>query len=207
MIRIDKEQVFLQLEPKIDAKPGQILRILDVASVFCQDSNLTEEIQKIKILKVPDNQKSKVIFVLDIIKLIQENQNNVDMVVFGNPEILVDINVNKDYIGILIFFKIMIICIVLAIGAGLAIINFHEDVSMVESHRLVYYLVTGERVERPLILQIPYSLGIGIGMSVFFNHVFKKKWKKEPSPLEVEMYMYGKNMDDYILDKTKHNDH
>lgn len=42
--------------------------------------------------------------------------------------------------------------------------NFHEDVSMQVVHQKIYYMVTGTYDNQPLILQIPYSLGLGIGM-------------------------------------------
>ncbi|MNP77793.1 hypothetical protein D3C76_1752930 [compost metagenome] len=36
-------------------------------------------------------------------------------------------------------------------------------------------------------------------MVVFFNHLFKKKWNEEPTPLEVEMFLYQKNIDHYVV--------
>lgn len=101
--------------------------------------------------------------------------------------------------------RITVVTILLFIGAAIAIINFHEDVNMEESLKIINRIVTGEETENLLLLKIPYSLGLGVGMVTFFSHVFRKKWKKEPSPLELEMYSYKKNIDNYILDNTKHN--
>jgi stage V sporulation protein AA len=36
-------------------------------------------------------------------------------------------------------------------------------------------------------------------MIVFFNHLFKKNWNEEPTPLEVEMYLYQENVDQYVV--------
>jgi len=36
-------------------------------------------------------------------------------------------------------------------------------------------------------------------MVVFFNHLFKKKWNEEPTPLEVEMFLYQENIDQYVV--------
>jgi stage V sporulation protein AA len=36
-------------------------------------------------------------------------------------------------------------------------------------------------------------------MAVFFNHLFKKKWNEEPTPLEVEMFLYQQNVDKYVV--------
>ena len=45
--------------------------------------------------------------------------------------------------------------------------NFHADVSMLAVHQRIYELMTGKKVDHPLILQIPYSIGIGAGMVHF----------------------------------------
>jgi stage V sporulation protein AA len=63
----------------------------------------------------------------------------------------------------------------------------------------LYLLLTGKHVSKPLLFQIPYSLGIGLGMILFFNHVFKKRLNEEPSPLEVEMFNYQQSLDQYVI--------
>lgn len=203
MIIIHKEQVYIQLEPKINIEPNQLVKLNDLATVVCLDKNLQESLLDINILKTPSEKRSIVISVIDIIKKIKQKHNNIDIVVFGNPEILVNIREKFNSPNIFQFIKIAIVCIILAIGAATAIIYFHEDVNMKEVHKQIFYLITGETSEKPLILQVPYSLGIGLGIATFFNHLFKKKWKKEPSPLDIEMYLYSKNIDDYILDESK----
>ncbi|WP_429083519.1 stage V sporulation protein AA [Brassicibacter mesophilus] len=202
---IEKVKLFLQIEPKITATPGQVLKIEDVGTVFCIDENVQNSVLKLEVKKVRFDQKNEVIPVLMIISIIQNSMTNVDVVIMGNPEILVDIKHESNSNQIYKYLKVAIVCLILFLGAGLAIINFHADVNMDESLKIIYYMVTGKENDKPLILQIPYSIGIGLGMAVFFNHVLKKKWKKEPSPLEVEMYMYDKSIDEYTLDNTKHN--
>ncbi len=86
--------------------------------------------------------------------------------------------------------------------------SFHADVSMPFVHRQIYHLLTGENDPHPLLLQIPYSLGIGLGMVIFFNHIGKLKKRKDPSPLEVEMFLYNQNVNSYLTKEasTKKND-
>ena len=195
----------MQIEPKVSVIPGQVLRIKDIGSAFCVDEDIQGKVLNLEIKKVKGEQKNEVIPALLIISIVQKSMTNIDIVVMGNPEILVDINHSSNTNKIYNYIKIALVCLILFLGAGLAIINFHADVNMDESLKIIYHMVTGKENDKPLILQIPYSIGIGLGMSVFFNHVLKKKWKKEPSPLEVEMYMYDKSIDEYTLDNTKHN--
>src|SRR5690625_6783496 len=80
----------------------------------------------------------------------------------------------------------------------MTIMNFHYDVSMQEVQQKLHYLFTGEQNEFPLWIQIPYSFGLGIGMLLFFNHWFKKRFNEEPSPLEVELFNYQQDLDNYV---------
>ncbi len=77
--------------------------------------------------------------------------------------------------------------------------NFHEDVSMPDVHRRIVFLLTGKMIEHPYFLQIPYSFGIGLGMVIFFNHVFKRRMNDEPSPLEIEMFKYEESVNQYVI--------
>ena len=70
---------------------------------------------------------------------------------------------------------------------------------MQEVHQRLYEMITGKKEDKPLLLQISYSLGLGIGMILFFNHVFRKRINEEPSPLEVEMFNYQQSLDQYVI--------
>lgn len=115
---------------------------------------------------------------------------------FGEPHVLLEVGPQKRKTNIIL---IGLVWLVLFIGAGLTIMNFHADVSMLAVHRRIYEMITGNHIERPLLLQIPYSIGIGVGMIIFFNHLFQKKFNEEPSPLEVEMFMYQENVNQYVI--------
>lgn len=91
--------------------------------------------------------------------------------------------------------------ILLFVGTAMAIMNFHYDVSMEEVQIRLHYLFTGEHTDHPLWIQIPYSLGLGIGMLLFFNHWFQKRFNEEPSPLEIEVFKYQQDIDNYVYHK------
>jgi stage V sporulation protein AA len=132
--------------------------------------------------------------------LIQKHQPDIDIRHLGPNQIIVDIvgKAPKNRI-----FAVLFISILLFLGSGLAIMNFHADVSMQEVHERIYYLITGEKSTKPLILQIPYSIGIGVGMILFFNHLFKHRFNEEPSPVELEVFLYQESIDQYIINDEK----
>lgn len=97
-------------------------------------------------------------------------------------------------------WKAIIVWMILFIGTGMTIMNFHYDVSMQEVQQKIHIILTGEENEYPLWIQIPYSLGLGIGMLLFFNYWFNKKFTDEPSPLEIELFNYQQQIDAYTLE-------
>jgi stage V sporulation protein AA len=144
-----------------------------------------------------------VVSILTVIEKMKEIYPALTIIPVGESELLVKIEkATKQNKSIILYLKIALVASILFVGTGLAIMNFHADVNMGEAHRVLYKLITGTDEKRPLILQIPYSLGIGLGMMLFFNHFFPKH-SNEPSPMEVEMYLYKQNMDEYLLDNEK----
>ena len=48
-----------------------------------------------------------------------------------------------------------------------------------------------------------YSVGIGLGVLVFFNHFAGKKLTADPTPLEVEMRSYEDQVDTTVLEASR----
>ncbi|MEI7024617.1 stage V sporulation protein AA [Paenibacillus sp. y28] len=115
---------------------------------------------------------------------------------YGEPHTLIEIKTTpaKPNMPLMV-----LVWLLLFVGSGLAIMNFHADVSMREVHVRLHELVTGQEPKHLLWLQIPYSIGLGGGMVIFFNQLFQKKISEEPSPLEVEMFMYQENLNHYVV--------
>src|SRR5690606_30448465 len=186
---------------------GEPIRLKDVAMLLTEPE-LEQKLYHL-IVHRPDRGDGNLVLVdmLAVLAVIREAVPDMAVETFGDPHTLVELYTKRKSVNVVAF---VIVWLLLFFGSGLAIMNFHEDVSMPEVHQRIVYLLTGEMVERPYLLQIPYSFGIGLGMVIFFNHVFKRKINEEPSPLEVEMFMYEESVHQYIvaeeykkLDKTR----
>ncbi|MCD8508946.1 MAG: stage V sporulation protein AA [Bacillus sp. (in: Bacteria)] len=132
---------------------------------------------------------------MEVVRKIYSTLPGVDIQLIGPEQTIIYLKrVNKSPRPLLV----ILVWVLLFFGAGIAIMNFHEDVSMREVHIRLHEAVTGEYTDHPLWLQIPYSIGLGLGMILFFNHVFSKRVNEEPSPMEIEMFNYEENLDKYI---------
>ncbi len=188
--------VYIRLRHRIQARPNQIIRIGDVAQLVADDS-IVQLIEKVAVHHV--NMSDKSIVVVDVMQLLKELRKvdpELDIQTFGAAQTIVEIMYKKKRFRPMFFAAVWLL---LFLGAALAIMNFHEDVSMRIVHQKIFKTITGLEDDKPLLLQIPYSIGLGLGMILFFNHVFKKRINEEPSPLEVEMFNYQQDLDQYVI--------
>jgi Stage V sporulation protein AA. len=188
--------IYIRLRHRIEVDRHAVLSIKDVASIV-DTAGEGDRIGRICIHRVTDQDKNTI--VLDgmrIISAIIRQIPSADCQLIGPQQTIVQVRYKKKKGSFPLF---LLVWILLFLGSAFTIMNFHEDVSMRAVHQKLYYLLTGMKAEKPLWFQIPYSFGLGIGMILFFNHVFKKKINEEPSPLEVEMFNYQEAVDAFLI--------
>jgi len=198
MSRASIPTLYLRLRKRMRVRKGESVVLGDIAQLLA-DPDYEEELKRLELFR-PERHDGNLALIdmMMIVRKVKEKYPELEIEHFGEPHILVEVY-DSPKPPKLKLLLITMVCILLFIGSGLAIMNFHADVSMAEVHKRIYRLLTGRETERPLLLQIPYSIGIGVGMIIFFNHLFKKKFNEEPSPLEVEMFMYQENVNHYVI--------
>jgi len=188
--------LYIRLRKQVRMPPGRPVLLGHVAQIIV-DPEYEQAIRMIELLQPGAGEQFVLVDMLAIVKAVSQRFPDMEIECYGEPHALIELaepaRVQQRRA------LLPIVLILLFIGSGLTIMNFHADVSMLEVHRKLYKLITGVDNPHPLILQIPYSLGLGAGMMIFFNRVFKKKLNEEPDPLEVEMYLYQENVRQYLL--------
>lgn len=181
---------------RLKVSPSYEVKLGDVAQL-AGDAFVVEALQNEIVYKITAHDKTHVVIdVMKIIEIIRRKAAHIQINLIGSGQTLVEIIYEKKKVHPVFFGLVWLL---LFIGAALAIIYFHEDVSMQQVHQRLYYMITGEFKEQPLLFQVPYSVGLGLGMVLFFNHVFQKRINEEPSPLEVEMFQYQQALDQYVI--------
>ncbi|PHG38675.1 stage V sporulation protein AA [Bacillus toyonensis] len=189
--------IYIKMRNRLKISPAYEIKLSDVAQL-AGDSFVVESLQNEIVYNVTAHDKTHVVIdVMKVIEIIQQKASHVQINLLGSGQTLVEIIYEKKKVPPIFFGLVWLL--LLFIGAALAIIYFHEDVSMQQVHQRLYYMITGEFKEQPLLFQVPYSVGLGLGMVLFFNHVFQKRINEEPSPLEVEMFQYQQSLDQYVI--------
>ncbi|MFF2482102.1 stage V sporulation protein AA [Paenibacillus sp. NPDC058071] len=188
---------YLRLKKRIYIKPGKEVTLQQAARLLGTSEEQEERLGSIVLYKHAKADGNRVVIdLLQVVKKIRTAEPGLTVEAYGDPQVLVMVaeKAVKPRIAVLLLAWLL-----LFFGAGLAIMNFHTDVSMKEVHIRIVELITGKRTEHPLWFQIPYSFGIGLGMILFFNHLFRKRFNEEPNPLEVELYTYQENVNAYVI--------
>ena len=187
--------VYIRMKKNLNISRLQNIQLKDIAliSTATKEKSDLEQTAIYRITKADHN-----IIVIDsyiVIDYLTRQYPYLEFQIVGPPQTIIRINKNQKKPPVIF---VAFVWLLLFIGTGMTIMNFHYDVSMQEVQQKLHLLLTGEENEFPLWIQIPYSFGLGIGMLLFFNHWFKKRFNEEPSPLEVELFKYQQDLDQYV---------
>ncbi|MBP1949509.1 stage V sporulation protein AA [Virgibacillus litoralis] len=189
------EIVYLRMKKNVELTFLKELTLKDIAYISAS-SPLKRTLEKTTLYRI--TKKDRNIVIIDsflVIDHLRDLHENLEFQLVGPTYTIVRIKKHKKPPNLVI---VSIVWLLLFIGTGMTIMNFHYDVSMQEVQQKLHFLLTGEKSKYPLWIQIPYSFGLGIGMLLFFNHWFTKRFNEEPSPLEVEIFNYQQNLDQYV---------
>lgn len=195
-VNLMEKTIYLRMRNRVQVKPEEALLLKDIAQIIAGEE-IYGDLLRLPIQKVtPGDHNILIIDVMQVIKFITRRYPDYEIQTLGPPQTIIEVIFRKKGMSIPFF---ILVWFLLFFGAALTIMNFHEDVSMQSVQERLYMMITGRSEEKPLLFQIPYSIGIGLGMILFFNHVFKKRINEEPSPLEVEMFNYQQSLDQYVI--------
>ena len=191
--------VYLMAERNTEVQSEDVF-LKDVASVRCADSQIEAKVKSIKIHKFHSGQDKKcVISVLKIISLIEERCPGVTVDSLGEPELLVEIvNVNR-HKGWQQGLKIALVSLVSFFGTAFTIMAYHNDIGIRDVFAELYLIVMGTESEGFTALEVFYSIGLALGIIVFFNHIGGRRITKDPTPIEVAMRNYEEDVDKALI--------
>lgn len=208
--------VYMKLERNIEVQTPDV-HLSEVASLRCKDTLTTAKLKSIKIHKFKENeQKRCVISVLKLIELMEKECPGIAVESLGETDVLLEwISVNK-HKGWQQWLKTALVAAVSFFGTAFTIMAYHNDIEITEVFdRISSIVMGGGRVKSAsagggvtseaaawgkLVLEVAYSVGLGLGITVFFNHIGGRNLTKDPTPIEVALRKYEQDVDKTIID-------
>ena len=187
--------VYLKCDRNIETASDDVY-MKDLGSLRCADSVISAKLKALKVHHFTgDNQKRCVISSLKLIELMENACPNISVEVIGEPDVLIEkVSVNQ-YRGWKQWLKIGLVCLVSFFGTAFTIMAYHNDIGINEVFTEIYRIFMNSEPDGLNVLEVSYSIGLAAGIILFFNHVGGRRITKDPTPIEVAMKNYEKDVD------------
>ena len=187
--------VYIKLEQKTQLMKLDVT-VGDLGTVFCKDLNVQSYVRTLQLYRFQNVQgaakhpKRVIISVMRIIKLVQEKYPSYNVINLGETDVVVELVKVKKQKNILVWLKVLMVCLICFLGTAFTIIAFHNDIGITAVFSRFYENVTGNKSDGFSPLEVSYTVGLATGMCIFFNHIGGRRITKDPTPIEVEMLIY-----------------
>lgn len=194
------ETLYLKAERSVEVTQDDVF-LKDVAKVYCADKNIAARTRAIKLHSFSKQEKKRQVFsILKLIEMINQSCPNVSVENIGEADILVErVNVDKHKSGIQTV-KVIFVAAISFFGTAFTIMAFHNDIGINKVFGKVYEMVMGQPSANYSVMELAYSIGLALGIIVFFNHIGGRRITKDPTPIEVEMRIYEKDVNDSLIE-------
>ena len=143
------------------------------------------------VLFAPDFQiHHYVIHTIKIIELIHLHYPQTTIVSIGASEVFVEVLPTKKISKGLEALRLFLVCAISFFGTAFTIMAFHNDISISDLFENLCKSISGQTSFALTLLEVSYSIGLAVGIILFFNHFCLKKFSMDPTPAEVEMRSY-----------------
>ncbi|QNM06786.1 stage V sporulation protein AA [Qiania dongpingensis] len=193
------EVLYLKLNQNTEVHERDVF-LGQLGSIWCRDKAIESKCKAIKVINIQADKKERyVLSVMDLIKQMEKLDSRVEINNIGETDCIIDYQPNVKPSPVWDWLKAAAVCIVAFFGAAFAIMTFNNDgdVSNVFGH--LYYQVMGVQAGGPTILEFTYSIGLPLGIIVFFNHFSKAALSKDPTPIEVQMRTYETDVNTTLI--------
>ena len=194
------DTLYIQTEENVEVHHPHVY-LQDIAKLSCSNSKILNKLRVMPVANLqPDRPGRYVISIMDLIKDIQQKEPDLDISTIGEPTFLITYQKEGTVNIALRWCKVIFVCLATFFGAGFSIMTFNNDVDIPALFEQIYTQVTGQASDGFSVLEISYSIGIGLGVLFFFNHFGRMKLTDDPTPMQVQMRLYENDVNTTIME-------
>ena len=188
-----KQDVYICLDEHVQTYKKSVY-LKEMAHIYCTDSKVKDEVENSLIFSFDDKYgKKEVLSILYVYRKINENIK--DEVIFysiGATDCLVELVKTHKKNQSIEYIKVLFVSFVLFFGSAFSIMTYDQDAGVADVFATMYAMfhLTDSKYK---IIELGYSIGVGLGVIVFFHH-FEKRSERTPTAMEIQMNKYEKDM-------------
>ena len=183
------EILYIKGEKNTEVKEPNVT-LGDILTMECSNSSIMNRIKPLRILKIPKKEQHR--YVVSVLKIIECIHREIPGLQIQNGE--------KKRNAIWQGIKVVVVAGITFIGAAFSIMAFNNDVSVTKMFSRIYLLLTGEESNGFTLIELTYCIGLIVGILIFFNHLGRKKFTADPTPMEVEMRLYENDIQETLIE-------
>lgn len=194
--------VYLKAEQNIKVKQDKVY-LGDICKMTSTDRLLLAKLKVVLIYDFAKKDKDRaVISILKVVETINKLDPDVEIVSLGEQDVILERVRKKKETKAWICAKVIFVSFVCFFGTAYTLMAFHNDVNIAKLFERIYD-ICGVSYNGGLgALEIGYSLGLGAGIILFYNHIGKRRITKDPTPLEIEMRIYECDVNQTLIDNA-----
>ncbi len=172
----------------------------DFLTAYSPSQQLKTQVLSIPFYTFHTGQKEQLIVsILKVIEIITNKFPDVEIQNIGEEDVIITYTPVSKSAKIKEFIFTAFICLVAFFGGGYAIMAYNTDAGAKELFTFLSMLFLGNATSGVAYLIVTYSIGLTLGMILFFNHIGHKKLTSDPTPLEVQMRLYENDLSTTII--------
>lgn len=197
-----KDTLYIKIDQNVMVHSTQVV-LGDIAQVKCSNQDIEN---RAKVLKIPNATKNipgrHVMSIMAVIGVIQKEFPAVDVNNIGETDFIITYEKTKQPGTAVAWIKTICVCMLSFFGAAFTIMTFNNDADIPGLFAQLYNQFTGLQSDGFTILELTYSIGLGLGILIFFNHFAGKKLTADPTPMEVEMRLYEDDVNNTLIESS-----
>lgn len=182
--------IYLKMSAKVKLR-GEVIRIGDLGKIYCEESHVVNKIKTLQIYRFQKSDHNRcVIGVLKVIELIHKEYPTYMVDIVGETETIVEQITGKSKPVWWDGLKIAFVSALCFFGTMYTIMAYHNEINLIQLFEDIYTMATGMETDGFTALEAAYSIGLSLGIIIFYNHIGKRKLTPDPTPVSVEMRTY-----------------
>lgn len=178
------------------------ITVADVCQVYAAEEKQAKLVRSVPLFQIKKQEKQKIsVSSLFLIRHIMDEVPGITVVNLGVPDFIIEYKPPAPEKKWLDYLKAVIVGIIVFFGSAFTIMTFNEDASLPVIFSRIYESVLGNPKGNNW-LEISYSLGLPLGILLFFNHFASAKLSSDPTPLQIQMRQYEQQEDSTIIENA-----
>ena len=198
---MQEQTVYVKIEMS-SVVSNKRITVNDVCQVYAYEEKLAKQVRNVEIFHIEKQGKQKIsVSSLYLIRKIMDTVPGITVVNLGEADFLIEYKPPQPEKKWLEYVKATAVGIIVFFGAAFTIMTFNEDANLTKIFSIIYKNLGGEPAGNGW-LEASYSVGLPLGILLFFNHFASAKLSNDPTPLQIQMRQYEKQEDSTIIENA-----